>query len=268
MPSPFPGMDPYLESWIWPDFHGSMLGEIRTALNAVLPRRYAALIDRYVWLEEADDATRVRLGVPDVTVAHRGDVVTGTTALEALPAPASVTLPVERREGTRYIRVYDLHSRRVVTVLELLSPANKTSGGDREKYLAKRNEYLATGTNLVEVDLLRAGERLPLGEPAPVPADYYVLVSRGADFPKAGIWPFSVRDLIPPLIVPLSSEDAPVVLELKPLTDRVYDIGRYADELDYGRPPRPPLREPDATWARELLARHLNPPPSAPGDQP
>src|SRR5436190_66443 len=159
MPSPFPGMDPYIEEpSLWPDFHGSMIYAFRAALNAVLPERYVAHVDQYVWLHEPDLPTRQRLGRPDAFVtdeaAPPGNGPASSAALAALAAPAVSTLPVVRRTGPRYIQIRDGHDRRVVTVIELLSPSNKDSGGDRDAYLAKRNEYLATGTNLVEIDLL------------------------------------------------------------------------------------------------------------------
>jgi hypothetical protein len=259
MPSPFPGMDPYLEEpSLWPDCHLGIIAGMRAVLNAHLPERYAAYADRYVWLHEPDADTRVRMGKPDIYVADRGGEATGSNGGATLVAPTVVTLPVVRRQGNRFIKIIDRQSRRVVTVIELLSPANKNPGEDREAYVAKRNEYLATGTNLVEVDLLRTGERLPLGEPAPPPADYYILVCRANEFPKAGVWPLSVRDPLPAIPVPLNPQDQPVLLPLKPCLDRAYDEAPYSREVNYAEPPDPPLPEPDATWARELLARRAN----------
>jgi hypothetical protein len=258
MPSPFPGMDPYIEEpSFWPDFHGSLIYVFRADLNAVLPDRYVAHVDQYVLLHEPDLRTRQRLGRPDTFVTDQGspsDGLTPVAALAALAAPAVSTLPVVRRTGSRYIQIRDGRERRIVTVIELLSPSNKDSGSDRDAYLAKRNEYLATGTNLVEIDLLRAGERLPLGEPAPTPADYYVFVSHAAAFPQVGIWPFTVRELLPAVRIPLGDDDLPVSVPLKTCFDRVYDEGRYCRTINYDEPPVPPLREPDAAWARDLLA--------------
>lgn len=256
MPSPFPGMDPYLEEpSLGPDFHLGMIAAMRAALNAQLPPRYAAYADRYVWLHEPDADTRLRHGKPDVYVTDRAETMAEGNPVGTLAAPAVVTLPAVRREGNRYLRIIDRQSRRVVTVIELLSPSNKEPGEDREAYLAKRNEYLATGTNLVEMDLLRQGIRLPMGEPGPPPADYYVLVSPAAAFPQAGVWPFAVRDPLPAVPIPLDAGETPLLLALKPCFDRAYEEAPYQRELDYNAPPQPPLPEPDAAWARELLAR-------------
>ncbi|MFO0810916.1 MAG: DUF4058 family protein [Gemmataceae bacterium] len=257
MPSPFPGMDPYLEDPArWADLHGALIYAIRAALTPLLPERYSAGVDQYVWLHEPDLETRRRLVQPNVFVTDEtGTDAAGTsaaTALAALAAPAVSTLPVVRRTGPRYVRITDPERRRVVTVIELLSPSNKDTAGDRDLYLAKRNEYLATGVNLVEIDLLRAGERLPLGDPAPVPGDYYVVVSLADAFPHVGVWSFTVRDPLPVVPVPLGGADPAVRIDLRVCLDRAYDDARY--RIDYDRPPTPRLRKPDAAWARDLLA--------------
>jgi hypothetical protein len=139
-----------------------------------------------------------------------------------------------------------------VTVLELLSPANKTSGKDRDAYLAKRQDYLHAGTNLVELDLLRRGLRCPVYGPLPQ-ADYYILVCPGVDCPSAGIWPLSIRDRFPLVPVPLGSAEQPVLLALKPCLDEAYDEAQFSREIDYNQPPPVPFNDQDAAWVQELL---------------
>jgi hypothetical protein len=107
--------------------------------------------------------------------------------------------------------------------------------------------------NLVEFDFLRAGHRPPVEGNRP-PADYYVIVSRASDYPATRISPLMVRDPIPPIPVPLHPQDEAILLPIRPSMDRDYDEGRLDEEIDYTQPPMPPLTEPDATWARELLA--------------
>jgi hypothetical protein len=170
-----------------------------------------------------------------------------------LTPPATSILPAVRREGNKYLKIKETRSERIVTVIELLSPANKQPGEDREAYLAKRNEYLATGTNLVEIDLLRAGARMPMGEPPWPTADYYIVVCRAADFPKTAIWPFSLREPLPPAPVPLKPEDGWIEASLRDCFDWAYDQGPYGDEVDYNQPPVPPLSGADTEWARGLL---------------
>jgi hypothetical protein len=167
--------------------------------------------------------------------------------------------PKLRQRTHRYLQIVDSADNRVVTVIEILSPSNKTTGADGENYRAKRLQYLAGRVNLVEIDLLRAGERAPLGEPPPPASDYYVLVSRAEMFPEAELWPFSVRDALPRVPVPLDTQAREATLDLRACIDRVYDEGRYHHSIDYTRPLTPPLTEPDAAWARELLANRARP---------
>ncbi len=261
MPSPFPGMDPYLESWIWASFHSSMISALHAQLNAKLPRRYIANTELFVWREELPERERRVMVGPDILVSDQRPAAGTATTGAVVQAPITTTLPgVERKQ--RYVRVVDTVARRVVAVVEILSPSNKTAGDKGEAYRFKREEYIAAGVNLVEIDLLRSGVRPPLGDPAPPISDYYVLVSRAAEQPLLRIWPISVLDPLPPLPVPLDPDVSEPLLDLRASLDRVYDEGRYGEQLDYSQPPTPPLREPDASWARNLLAARLNPPTS------
>ncbi len=255
MPSPFPGMDPYLEDPdLWSDVHGTLLPLIRAALTTHLPVGYVAKIDQHVWLSSVD---RDRLlGRPDVFVAARGP--TGRAAGAAVAEPTElVTLPrLRRRRGTRAVHIIDRRRRRVVTAVELLSPSNKASGSDdREAYLAKRAHYLATGTNLVEIDLLRGGERMPWGVGRSAPADYGLLVARADEYPAAAVWGVSVRESLPAIPVPLRAGDGVVPLNLQECLTAAYDSAEYQRELDYTVPPIPALRPADAEWAAKLLAK-------------
>jgi hypothetical protein len=256
MPSPFPGMDPYIESWIWGDFHASMCQAIRDQLNPRLPKRYIASTDLYVW--RVDDTERLLLGQPDVFVADKDPSATGP-ALATIAAPVVTFLPSAATKKQRYVKIIDPESRRVVAVIEILSPSNKAAGDDGQAYRLKRDEYLANNFSLIEIDLLRAGQRPFLGDPAPAISDYYVLVHRGWERERLGIWPISIRDTLPSIPVPLDSDVLDAVLDLQSCLNRVYDVGRYAEQLEYFKPPRPPFREPDAAWARELLAKQTIP---------
>jgi Protein of unknown function (DUF4058) len=251
MPSPFPGMDPYLEAQpFWGDVHPTLISVMKGSLKKRLPRNYTVWSDIYIWLHEPDaEARRVK---PDDFVTTQANQA-GGTILATLPAPLTAILPAIRREGNKYLLIKELPSERVITVLELLSPANKTPGDEYDAFLAKRNEYLATRTNVVEIDLHRMGLRMPMGDPVPPPADYYAFVSRAADFPQTAIWPFSVRDQLPEVAVPLKPEDGFIMLPLQDCFDAAYDMGPYDLVVDYTRPPRIPLHGEDAQWAEALL---------------
>lgn len=264
MPSPFAGMDPYIESWIWPDFHASLISVVRDRLNPRLPKRYIASTEIFVWCVTEEE--RLLLGGPDVHVMEQKTAPGGGLAVAAVAAPITTVFPgVVRKQ--RYLKIVDPLERRVVTVIEVLSPANKTGGENGQAYRMKREEYIASGISLVEIDLLRAGQRPPLGDPPPPVSDYYVLVNRSWDRQHFGIWPVSVRDPLPPVPVPLDPDVPEVVIDLRSCIDHVYDHGRYSEQLNYTQAPRPPLREPDATWARELLAKVTQPSKPASGEQ-
>ena len=255
MPTPFPGMDPYIESWIWGSFHSNLITAIYDRLNPRLPKRFIASTELFVW--RVDNSERLLVGGPDVFVSDR-DPVPGSGGVATLAAPINTVLPgVVRKQ--RYVKIIDSEERRVVAVIEILSPSNKTGGEDGQMYRLKREEYLASGISLVEIDLLRAGQRPPLGDPAPPISDYYVLVHRGWERSRIGIWPVSVRETLPLMPIPLDPDVAELTIDLRACIDHVYDFGRYAEQLDYSKPPKPPLREPDATWARDLLASRTNP---------
>lgn len=255
MPSPFPGMDPYLENpAVWSDFHSTFLMCVRAELNTMLPEHYVARWDRHVWIDEPDAEPRGPLGWPGVFITDSLGRETTTEAGSVLAAPATATLPAVDPQGKPFLKIIDVRGRRVVTVIEMLSPANKSSGRDRDAYQAKRQEYFRSGTNLVEIDFLRGGNRPPVTG-ARQPACYYIIISRAADYPRAGIWSLGIREPLPPIPIPLADGTEPVRLALQPCLERAYDEARFDEDIDYRQPPSPLLPEPDAAWARELLAR-------------
>jgi hypothetical protein len=138
-----------------------------------------------------------------------------------------------------------------VTIIELLSPSNKKAGGDRDQYLSKRSDIIASPTHLVEIDLLRGGRRLPM---APAGSgDYGALISRGEDRPNAVWIPIRLRDPLPTIPIPLAGNDPPVPLDLQALLHRMYDTFGFKKYM-YQTPPDPPLSAEDAAWARGVLA--------------
>ncbi len=186
MPSPFPGMDPYLEDPAeWAGFRLTVLVAVAEAIARRLPPNYFADIDQFNWPDKEPPPKR------------KADVI----ARKLLKRPH------------KYVEVVDKANNRVVTVIEVLSPSNK-SGEDRDGYLQTRAEYFAAKVNLVELDLLRDGERVPFDKPKPPPADYYALVCRGDRHPKAPVWGWTVRDPLPVLPIPLKPADGDIALEL------------------------------------------------------
>jgi len=152
-------------------------------LTPYLPSGYFAEVEQYVWLE-TDDPSEKRWVKPDAYVGEANGLKRVRKSVGGiLTAPsARVTLPSPKKRGKRYVSIIDKERKRVVTVIELLSPSDKGIGKDQVHYLTKREEYLAAGINLVEIDLLRSGARPPQGEPSPPDGDYYVFVSRADEY--------------------------------------------------------------------------------------
>lgn len=236
MPAPFPGMDPFLEGAEWEDFHATFHTVIREHLAPRLEPRYLVRVERRVYVEHTtDDRPPVRRADVAVFLAEETAVAWAGPATAAAPAGMPVEcllpLPEEQRETYLVIRLQD--TREIVTVLETLSPGNKRPGSDgRREYLKKRDEILQSRTHLVELDLLRGGQRMPMGTPLPA-ADYSVVVSRSQRRPRADAYLWTIRDLLPTILVPLNQGDPDVPLDLQAVFTTVYDRARYDLSLDY-----------------------------------
>lgn len=158
-----------------------------------------------------------------------------------------------------YLYIRPRATEKPVTIIEVLTPNNKRRGSDgRREYLAKREETLRSGTHLVEIDLLRGGERLPMAKELP-PADYYVIVSRAERRPAADVWPIGLRHSLPVVPVPLGDRDPDATIDLQAVIDDRYDRALYGYLLDYSQDLVPPLPSDDAAWVREILSARLAP---------
>jgi Protein of unknown function (DUF4058) len=252
MPSPFPGMDPYIEGQGWWGFCTQYIAQIERALAPLLRPRYVTFIEEHLFLvtEDSGQAGRVR---PDVVVAERtAPAARREGGAAVLEAPAVRRLPRLEVEHQVYLEIRRRDNGRVVCVMELLSPINKAPGIGQQEYLAKRAAVIQSTAHLVELDLLRGGERLPTEPPLP-PADYYVCISQAELRPDCGVWPVRLGDRLPSIPIPLSAGDAPVHLDLQTAFDVVYDAAAYADKIDYQHGADPPMPPEDADWAEGLL---------------
>jgi hypothetical protein len=251
MPSPFPGMNPYLEQEdAWHDFHDRFLIIAAEWLEAQVGAGYIVKTDEHVYIHDLAAEQRAFLGRADVSVAALSPATEGGAAVETMAAPVVVELPMLDAERACWLEIRDRRSRQLITVIELLSPANKRLGPDREQYINKRNQLLANRVNLVEIDLLRGGPRLPFDN---LPAcDYYAMVSRNWQWPRASLWPLRLRDPLPEIPIPLHESDKAACLNLQQLLHRIYDAASYAKYI-YDSDPVPPLAPEDAAWARTFL---------------
>lgn len=254
--SPFPGMDPWLERH-WRDVHHSFLGYARDRLQERLPPDLRARLEERVFVEAEGELVRVLY--PDMAVAERGGpegpwrARDGGTAssdpiiLEFSSEPASEGF-IEIRDGAS--------GNRVVTIIELLSRSNKVPGEAQDQYLQKQKEAREARVNLVEIDLLRAGNRvfaIPARRIPPSHRTTYQACVWRARRPLAfEIYRIPLPDSLPAIRIPLRDTDADVPLDLQAILDLCYRNGRY-DDLDYRKDPDPPLSPSDAAWADALL---------------
>jgi hypothetical protein len=245
-------MNPYLErDEVWQDFHQSFIPLVREVLTAQVRPAFVVKVEEYLFIHELSAEERRLLGRADVGVRPGRETALSAGHGTILEAPVRGRLPeavdVERHS---YLEIRSREGHELVTVLELLSPSNKRPGPDREQYLAKRRQLIASPVHMVEIDLLCGGPRLPvegLGD-----CDYYVMVSRAEERPEVGLWPLRLPDPLPPIRVPLRPPHADARLDLQEVLHRLYAAAGYEDYI-YAGEPQPPLQGETAAWAELVL---------------
>jgi len=263
MPSPFPGMDPYLEYPArWPDVHQRLITYIADVLQPQVRPRYHARIGERVYILQPPRALYpdvrligqpVREPVP-VGIATQAPEVAVTE--EELDTPVILTLqPVEHREP--FVEIVQAAGGKVVTVIEVLSPANKTPGDGHRLYHRKQQEIIHSPAHLIEIDLLAEELRtVAISEEglASLPSHrYLVSVNRAPDEYRFEAYPIPLQRRLPRIRVPLREPDPDVALGLQAVFTRCYDNGGYADFVDYRQPPRVTLAPEEAAWVDGLL---------------
>jgi hypothetical protein len=252
-------MDPFIESRrIWSDFHLDLAAEIRAYLNARIQPEYYATAVTYVTYEVIEIAqSEPRAVSPDVSVWRTDLRVPMPSAMAVIDPPAVQSMvPLEVPVRLARVEVHEAGTDTLVTAIEILSPINKRPGRERQKYLRKRRELLRSEVHVMELDLLRGGERAPL-ETALPSAPYYAILARADHRPYVDVWPMQLAARLPVLPVPLSTPDPDVPLDLGMIVSAVYERGGYATRIDYRQPvPPPPLEAEQQAWVEHLLATH------------
>lgn len=257
MPSPFPGMNPWLEQdGLWHDFHQAFLTGMRDALAGDVSPGYYVALEEHVYIHEPPASQSRFVGRSDLAIVGTSESGPATSAA-VMDAPVYTAVPVPEpldvvRES--FIEVRNSETGFLVTVLELLSPSNKQSGYDRDAYVAKRRNYLMSDVNFIEIDLLRGGPRMPIDELGK--CDYYILVKRATERTRAGVWPIRMRDVLPTIPVPLRAPDPDVRLDLQTLLHDVHDRAGYRHRI-YRGSPRPSLATDDVEWADGIVKEYL-----------
>ena len=254
MPSPFPGMNPYLEQEdAWQDFHDRFVPALSDALTPQVRPHFIVKIEEHLYIHEPSAEERIRVGNTDVGIMRPAGVFEAATkSVATIASPWRIVIPSIEMEKQTYLEIRDCKTRELVTVIELLSPTNKRAGPDREQYLAKRAKLLRSTTHFVEIDLLRGGPRMPMENASA--CDYCIMVSRYEDRPNAGFWPIQLRERLPIIPIPLREPITEAQLDLQETLHAVYERASYSDYI-YQESPSPALNQENDAWAKALLGR-------------
>lgn len=254
--SPFPGMDPYLERY-WGDVHTSLMVYARNQLVPQLPAGLLARVEEGLTVIAGERAARTIY--PDVSVVEEpsSGYSSGTDTAVQIAEPLLLAVGDEFQKA-RHIEIVDSRDgNRLITVIEFLSPGNKSSQAGREAYRRKQVDYVESEVNLVEIDLVGSGSWMLAFPEGRLPVDwrttYQICVRRATKPLDAELYRVPLRERLPNIRIPLRSGDPDVVLQLQPLIDDCYRDGAYW-QIDYTSELSPPLDSDDARWAREILA--------------
>lgn len=252
-------MDPWLEGHVWPDVHHDLATRIKEQLVAQVVSNYLVRIETYT-IEDTHPDEDVGILYPDVEILKRNpglEIVSEPAVAYAMTTPATFSIPNARPIEVRVpvVEIRDRENQKLITAIEVISPVNKRKPG-LEGYRKKRTTLNRNGVHLLEIDLLRRGER-PFNYPTlPRWAHYFVMLSRGGQL-GMDVWAMSVHDSLPIVPVPLKTPDPDVRLDIGTALNAVYDSSRYELSVRYdAEPPPPAFSGEDREWLREILRAH------------
>lgn len=263
MPRPFPGFDPFLEDQgYWREVHTAYLAWMQYTLGEMLPDAYEVRIEERLSAAYEGDDPSGRDIQPDEAILRptRRSRQASPPTIPATLEPVLLTLPRHRVEEVVEKRLAIRHfpGRELVTAIELISPSNKRASGD-SLYDEKRQELIDQDVNLVELDLLIKGGRLPMVENLPA-GHYYAFVSRAEDRPLCATYSWTIRDPLPRIPIPLRAPDPDVILDLGAVFATAYERARWGRSIDYSAPLGLPVGKDDCAWAESLARSTLAPP--------
>ena len=252
MTSPFPGMNPWLEGYLWSDVHQDLSSAIKALLAPQIAPKYVARL-AIATIQDSSPESEIGIMYPDVEIMQRyseasepvavygGIEATEPTQIVPFKLPISLRIPL--------VEIRDAANNRLITAIEILSPVNK-----RQPNLADYREKIAhlhrNGVHVVEIDLLRRGTR-PFSYSKT--AVHYQMMLLRAETPNAEIWAINVQDKLPILPIPLRAPDGDVVLDIKKALDIIFERSLYHLSIDYAKPPAPPIfSEQDWAWIKQI----------------
>jgi Protein of unknown function (DUF4058) len=235
MKFPFPGMNPYLENpQIWAEIHPWLIVQLARSLNPVLKPTYRAAVEQRVYTDF------ILVGIPDVSVFQRSEekpkpLTSNSSGTQTLHKPLKVTIPMPEEIKENYLEIRQVGSDRVITVIEVLSPKNKRVGEGLDQYNAKRRKVLESQSHLVEIDLLRSGNPLPIS--GGISSDYRILLSRAYSRPEAELYAFDLQEPVPLFPLPLQIGDQEPIVNLHQELQEIYESASLDLVMDYAKPP-------------------------------
>lgn len=254
MKSPFPGMNPWLEGYIWPDVHNRLAIMITELLAPHIAPKYVARVELYT-VNDDNSTSEIGIMYPDVEILQRQDIVSepamaygnATVTMPNTVVPFTAAIPVR----IPVVEIRDVNKNKLITAIEILSPVNKRHPGIVD-YRKKQVELHRKGINLLEIDLLRRGTR-PFAHPKIAHAHYQMMLLRAKEF-NASVWTINIQDTLPILPIPLRSPDPDVSLDLGKALAIIFERSLYHLSLDYKQDPPPPVfEEKDKIWIMERL---------------
>jgi len=224
MPSPFPGMDPYLEApSLWASFHHHLATWLYQSLLPGLVDRYRARVGQRIYCTEQPLFTSV------VREEHHED----------------------------YIEIRQRSDGRLITLLDFVSPTNKTTEAGKQAYLEKRREGKGQGANLIEIDLVLQGQPMLEYSREGLPDwDYAVTVTRATQPDRFEIYTAVLQKRLPRFSMPLASDERNTVVDLQTILTRTYEQAGFGAKIDYRGNPEVHLNDEDLSWVNELLKQH------------
>lgn len=254
MKSPFPGMNPWLEGYVWPDVHNRLAIMITELLAPHIAPKYVARVELYT-VNDDNPSSEIGIMYPDVEILQRQDIVSepamaygnATITMPNTIVPFTVAIPTR----IPVVEIRDVAKNKLITAIEILSPVNKRHPGIVD-YRKKQVALHRKGVNLLEIDLLRRGTR-PFTHPKIAHAHYQMMLLRAKEF-NASVWTINIQDTLPILPIPLRSPDPDVSLDLGKALSIIFERSLYHLSLDYKQDPPPPIfEEKDKIWIMERL---------------
>ncbi len=251
MKTPFPGMDPYLEHRaLWPDVYTHLIATLADTLTSLIAPDYDVKVESRTYIGEQNNTQHARRPGKHA-LAPVGSLPLPTTFQSSATTVMEIDVLIGEKFSQRYLAIYNTRTDELITAIELLSPDHKSDPQEQAAYLSRRERWVLASTNFVEIDLLRAGEPMPIRQT--VESDYRILVNRGWKRNKASLYAFNLPAAIPAFPLPLQRHEAEPLIPLNDVVHDLYSRARFDLRIDYSELPPPPLTEEQVRWVRNIL---------------